>query len=128
MHYLSKRFIRFLIVGVINTIFGYSLFSLLILLNFRYEIAALISTACGIFFNFKTIGIIVFKNKKNTLIFKFIGVYAIIYLMQIFLLKQLIAYKINLFVAGALILLPLALVSYTLNKIFVFPKDKPRKM
>ncbi|MHC5718090.1 MAG: GtrA family protein, partial [Nostoc sp.] len=100
----------------------------LILLNFHYEIAALISTACGILFNFKTIGVIVFENQKNTLVFKFIGVYAIIYLMQIFLLKQLIAYKINLFVAGALILLPLTLVSYTLNKIFVFPKDKPRKM
>ncbi|MHC5824813.1 MAG: GtrA family protein, partial [Nostoc sp.] len=48
MHFLSKRFIRFLIVGGINTLFGYSLFALLILLNFHYEIAALISTACGI--------------------------------------------------------------------------------
>ncbi|MEH2238945.1 GtrA family protein [Nostoc sp.] len=128
IYYPSKRFIRFLIVGVINTFFGYSLFALLLLLNLRYEIASLVSILCGVFFNFKTIGVIVFKNKNNTLVFKFIGVYAIIYLMQIFLLKQLIAYKINLFLAGALILLPLALVSYTLNKIFVFPKDKPKKM
>lgn len=124
MHFLSKRFIRFLIVGVINTLFGYSLFALLILLNLRYEIAALISTICGVLFNFKTIGVLVFKNKKNTLIFKFIGVYVIIYLMQVFLIKQLLAYKINILVAGALILLPLVLVSYTLNKIFVFPKSK----
>ncbi len=111
-----------MIVGVINTLFGYSLFSLLILLSFRYEIAALISTVCGVLFNFKTIGIIVFQNKNNYLIFKFIVVYIIIYLLQILLLKQLVAYKINIFVAGALILPPLALVSYTLNKIFVFPK------
>lgn len=128
MHFFSKRFIRFLIVGGINTLFGYSIFSLLISLNFRYEIAALISTMCGVLFSFKTMGVIVFKNKNNNLIFKFIGVYTIIFLMQVFLLKQLLAYKINLFVAGALILLPLALVSYTLNKIFVFPKSKPRQM
>ncbi|WP_442947651.1 GtrA family protein [Nostoc sp.] len=128
MHFFSKRFIRFLIVGGINTLFGYSIFSLLIILNFRYEIAALISTICGVLFNFKTTGVIVFKNKNNTLIFKFIGVYTIIYLLQVFLLKQLLAYKINLFIAEALILLPLALVSYILNKIFVFPKFKPRKM
>ncbi|MEH2066868.1 MAG: GtrA family protein [Nostoc sp.] len=124
MHYPSKRFIRFLIVGVINTLFGYSLFSLLILLSFRYEVAALISTMCGVLFNFKTIGIIVFKNNNNFLIFKFIGVYIIIYFLQILFLKQLLAYKINLFVAGALILFPLALISYTLNKIFVFTKYK----
>ncbi|MEH1839546.1 MAG: GtrA family protein [Nostoc sp.] len=128
MNYPSKIFIRFLIVGVINTLFGYLLFSLLILLNFRYEIAVLISTICGVLFNFKTFGILVFKNKNNTLIFKFIGVYTIIYLMQVFLLKKLISYKINVFIAEALILLPLALVSYTLNKTFVFPKSQKRKM
>ncbi|WP_335106413.1 GtrA family protein [Nostoc sp.] len=128
MRYPSKRFVKFLIVGGINTLFGYSMFALLILLKFSYENAALISTMCGILFNFKTTGVIVFKNKNNTLIFKFIGVYAIIYFMQIFLLKQLIAYKINIFLAEALILLPLALGAYTLNKIFVFPKSQPRKM
>ncbi|MEH1806748.1 MAG: GtrA family protein [Nostoc sp.] len=124
MHFLSKRFIRFLIVGGINTLFGYSLFALLILLNFHYEIAALISTICGAFFNFKTIGAIVFKNKSNTLIFRFIGVYTIIYSLQLFFIKLLLIYKISLFMAGALILLPLALISYTLNKIFVFKKYK----
>ncbi|QKQ73068.1 GtrA family protein [Nostoc sp. TCL240-02] len=124
MHYPSKRFLRFLVVGTINTLFGYSLFALLIALNFHYEIAALISTICGVLFNFKTIGVMVFKNKNNNLIFKFIGIYAIIYLIQIILIKQLLSYKINLFIAGGLILLPLALLSYTLNKIFVFPKSQ----
>ncbi|WP_375475201.1 GtrA family protein [uncultured Nostoc sp.] len=128
MHYPSKRFIKFLIVGGINTLFGYSIFVMLILLNFRYELAVLISTMCGVLFNFKTTGTLVFKNKNNKLIFKFIVVYIIIYLLQLFLLKQLLAYKINLFVAEVLILLPLALVSYTLNKIFVFPKYKQIKM
>ncbi|MBP5972952.1 GtrA family protein [Brasilonema sp. CT11] len=127
MHYPSKRFIRFLIVGVINTIFGYLLFALLILLKFRYESAAFISTMCGVLFNFKTTGSIVFKNKNNTLLFKFIGIYTIIYLLQIFFIKQLLDYKINIFVAEALILLPLALLSYTLNNFFVFPK-KNKKM
>ncbi|WP_442941738.1 GtrA family protein [Nostoc sp.] len=127
MHYPSKKFIRFLIVGGINTLFGYSIFIMLILLNFRYEIAVLISTMCGVLFNFKTIGTFVFKNKNNKLIFKFILVYAMIYFLQLFFLKQLLSYKINLFVAEALILLPLALVSYTLNKIFVFSKLEQRK-
>ncbi|MHC5831006.1 MAG: hypothetical protein ACYT04_87375, partial [Nostoc sp.] len=87
-------------------------------------IAALISTICGAFFNFKTIGAIVFQKKSNTLIFRFIGVYIIIYSLQLFFIKLLLFYKISLFMAGALILLPLALISYTLNKIFVFKKYK----
>ncbi|MDZ8257299.1 GtrA family protein [Nostoc sp. ChiQUE01b] len=127
MHYPSKTFVKFLIVGAINTLFGYLIFTILILLNIRYESAALISTMCGVLFNFKTTGLIVFKNKKNTLIFKFIGVYAIIYLLQIFLLKQFLNHKINIFIAEALILLPLALLSYILNKIFVFSKGKEDK-
>ncbi|MEH2139686.1 hypothetical protein, partial [Nostoc sp.] len=77
-----------------------------------------------VFFNFKTTGGIVFKNQNNTLIFRFIGVYVIIYFLQMLLLKLLVNYNTNLFLAEVLIILPLALASYTLNNILVFQKYK----
>ncbi|MFN5967546.1 MAG: GtrA family protein, partial [Pseudanabaena sp.] len=76
----KSRFIKFLFVGIINTIFGYSVFAILIILRLDYQYALLIATICGVMFNFKTIGTLVFKTKNNELIFRFIGVYCVIYI------------------------------------------------
>ena len=64
MHYSSKRFVKFMIVGGINTLFGYSIFSLLIWLKSSYEMAVLMLTICGVLFNFKTTETLVFQHKK----------------------------------------------------------------
>ena len=76
----KSRFIKFLFVGIINTIFGYSVFAMLIILRLDYRYALLMATIFGVMFNFKTIGILVFKTKNNELIFRFIGVYCVIYI------------------------------------------------
>lgn len=114
------QFLRFLVVGGINTIFGYTVYAVLILLNLHYALAALLSQICGVLFNFKTTGTFVFKNRNNRLIFKFFGVYAITYFLTIGLLKLFTIYGVNNLIAGAIIVLPMALVSFTLNKRLVF--------
>ena len=50
----SKRFMRFILIGIPNTAFGYSLYALLIFLGLRYDLAILIATILGVLFNFKT--------------------------------------------------------------------------
>ncbi|KRE75861.1 GtrA family protein [Paenibacillus sp. Soil750] len=122
MNYILKsKFVKFLVVGGINTVFGYSLFALFIYFNFHYAIATLCATVIGIFFNFKTIGSIVFKSKNNNLLFRFFIVYGFVYLLNIllmFLLNSLV--NDNHYVSGAMTVFPLAILSFLLNKKYVF--------
>jgi putative flippase GtrA len=123
----SIQFLRFLIVGGLNTVFGYTIYSIFILLHLHYVFAALLGQICGILFNFKTTGTIVFKNKNNRLIFRFFVVYLVTYLITIGLLKIFDIYNIGSLVAGAIIILPIAFLSFILMKKFVFNKLQKKK-
>jgi len=117
---LPLRFILFLIVGAVNTGFGYGVFALMIYLNVHYSLAALISTFLGILFNFKTTGVIVFRNHNNRLIFRFFLVYGITYLVGLLYLYITNQFGISNYLAGAVWLLPGAAISYILMKTMVF--------
>ena len=60
---------KFFVVGFINTVFGYSIYSLFIFLGFNYFLAALISQIIGTLFNYKTIATYVFPNGGNNKFF-----------------------------------------------------------
>lgn len=116
----DKKFRLFILVGILNTIFGYSIFSLLVFLGLHYTLAIFLATCLGVLFNFKTIGSIVFKNSNHRLIFRFFGVYAIQYVVNVSLIKCLLLLSLNVYVAGAFSTLFCAIISYLLNKHFVF--------
>lgn len=120
----QKQFFRFLIIGAVNTLFGYSVFALFVFLGLHYAVASLLATIVGVLFNFMTTGRYVFNNRKNSLIGKFFLIYGIVYGCNVGLLKILDGYSVDMYVAGVLILLPLALLSYVLNKKFVFEVKK----
>jgi len=117
----NNKFIKFILVGILNTIVGYSLFALFLFLNVHYSLAVLFSTILGVLFNFKTIGKLVFGSHDNRLIFKFILVYIVIYLLNI---TGLWLFKINgfenMYINGLVLLVPLAIISFVLNKKYVF--------
>lgn len=117
---LDPQFLKFILVGIVNTIFGYSVFALLIFLGVHYSLAVLLTTLAAILFNFKTIGVLVFNNKKNSLIFKFFLVYSIIYVLNVGALKIMFLYRVNPYLAQAMILPFLAIISFHLNKALVF--------
>jgi putative flippase GtrA len=114
-------------VGGLNTVFGFTVYSILILLHLHYVLAALLGQICGILFNFKTTGTIVFKNKDNRLIIRFFAVYLVTYLIIIGSVKIFSIYDIGNLVAGAIIILPIALLSFILNKKFVFNRLQKKK-
>jgi putative flippase GtrA len=105
---------------MMNTVFGYSLFAFFIYLNVHYSMAVLLSTVLGVLFNFKSIGRLVFKNKNNALIYKFIGVYILTYLLNVAALRLFNTYHVNMYLAGALLLVPITLISFTLHNNVVF--------
>jgi putative flippase GtrA len=123
MTFKDSYFARFLVVGLFNALFGYSIFALLLFTGLHYTIATLTATILGVLFNFKTLGMLVFNNTKNSLIVKFILVYTVTYLINIACLKVFSILSIDLYLAGFLTLAPMALLTFVMNKRFVFSKD-----
>ena len=120
---LSTQFISFLFVGVLNTLVGYGLYAFFVWVGFNYVWAPFFSTVLGILFNFKTIGVIVFQSHNNRLIGKFFGVYGIVYVCNVAGLKIFALCGVeNMYISGAVLVLPLALLSFILNKKWVFKK------
>jgi putative flippase GtrA len=118
--YFKYQFVRFLAVGVLNTIFGYSCYALFLYLELAYPIALFFSTIVSVLFNFKTTGKFVFQSSNNRLIVRFMSTYLIVYAVNVLCIKSLAYFDLNPYYAGAIVLLPMALFSYFLNKKLVF--------
>jgi putative flippase GtrA len=118
---LHHQLIAFVLVGILNTLFGYSVYALLIFAGLHYVLATLLSTIAGIAFNYKSIGVLVFKSHDNSRIIRFFLVYVLIYILNV---SGLYVYKTfgfsNMYLGGLMLLVPLAVLSFLLNKYFVF--------
>jgi len=117
---LKKQILNFISVGIINTLVGYGLYAVFIFLGLHYTTAVLFATVLGVLFNFKTIGKFVFHKNDNRLIFKFVGVYAVVFCVNIIVIKVLLWYGMDEYIAGFCAIIPSAVVSFVLNKWFVY--------
>jgi putative flippase GtrA len=116
----TPKFIKFLITGGINAVFAYAVFSLLVFMGFHYIWVVILGNILGVLFNFNTIGRLVFSSFDKSKIFRFIGVYVIISIVSIILLRIFEILKINIYLSGIILLFPIAALSFTLHKNFVF--------
>jgi putative flippase GtrA len=118
------RLVRFLLVGGLNTLFGYGVFALMLWFGLHYSASSAIATVMGILFNFKSTGRLVFKSSGNSRIARFILVYIIVYGVNVASLALLLRVGIGAYAGGLLLILPLALLAYSLNANFVFRSDE----
>lgn len=122
--YLGKlsrnQLIRFFIVGSINTLFGYSVYAIFITLNFNPVKSLIIATCMGTLFNFKSIGVFVFNNSDNKLIYKFIFLYINLLLLNILLFKGINIFLNNYYLTGMISILICSIISFITNKLFIF--------
>ena len=112
--------IKFVLTGLLNTLFYYSIYALFLFFSFNYIIAVVLATAVGMLFSFKTFGKFVFQKNDNGLLSKFLLVTLIntfLNIVIIFLLKE---YNLDDYTAGAIATFIVAINSFTLNKFFVF--------
>jgi len=118
---INNSFVKFLFVGGINTIFGYVLFCGVVAVLKNMYISVFVATVIAVLFNFKTYGKLVFKSKDNSKIFRFFGVYLFTMSVQMGLLKLLaLAGIANPYVAGGMLMIPMAVLSFFLMRKFVF--------
>ena len=127
---LSNQKIRYLLVGLYNTFFGYLCF-VIIFYNFSSTVShPLLLGICHLigtvnnFFSYKTF---VFKTKNSSVrnYFKFNLVYIFTFLINLTMFKLLTQVKgWNLYYSQALIVTVIAVVGYILNKYYSF-SNKP---
>lgn len=116
----KRELIFFFLIAGVNTLFGYALFALLIYLKLNLYLATALAMVGGIIFNFNTYGRLVFKNFIWNKIFGFTGIYAFTYVINIVLIKILSKQIDSLYIVQLILVVPIGLMVYFLNKRYVF--------
>jgi len=124
MKSFDQQILKFLMVGLINTLFGYTVYAFFVFFGFPYLTALLISTFAGIIFNYYSFGRLVFNASGSFLVWmKFIITYIIVYGINAFLLSVLTdGGYLNAYFAQGVCLLPSVLISWLLMKFWVYKK------
>ncbi len=121
---LQARFLRFLAVGVANTAFGYGLFLLAFEISGRPFLALVLSTLAGVAFNFFSIGAVVFRSTDRRRVWRFVAVYGVVFAVNAAMLRALEVCGVSPALAQALLVPCLAVLSYVLNRNYVFVDGK----
>lgn len=124
---VDRKFMKFLFVGALNTAFGYSIYAIFVTLHASHNIALTIQYILGVLWNFKTTGVIVFKNHDNTRIIRFFLSYVITYSINLLCLNVLVNIGIGKYLSQGIMVLPMAILSFIIFKTFVFKEKKEIK-
>ena len=119
---MKKQLKNFILAGIVNTLFYYMVYSFCIFFGIDYKLSVLFATIIGIFFSFKTFSKYVFDNDDNSLIFRFILVYIILYVANIVLIRIFQVFIMNYYISGFFATVCCAVLSFILNKWYVFKK------
>ena len=122
----KKKEIRFLIVGVLNTIVGYALYALFLSMDFHYLLANTIATILAVIHSYLWHRFYTFRSNDKAVkeIIRFASVYLVSYIVGMITLtifKQTL--HINVYVAGLLNTFILTIISYVGHNNFSF-KDR----
>ena len=115
-----RRLLSFLAVGLLNTAFGYSVFTLLFVVTQHRNGALVVATLLGILFNFFTTGRIVFGNRTWRTLIPFVLAYGVALAFNLVVLNLLVALGIGTLIAQAVSLPVVVVVSYLINARLVF--------
>ena len=116
----NQQLFMYLIVGVFNTLFGYFVYACLIWIGLTYLFAVILSTCCGVFFNFNTFGRLVFKQSSTSIFMRFVLIYAILCLINIGMIAFFNTIFNSQYYSGLVAILVTASLSFFLNKKIVF--------
>ena len=115
-----NEFIRFLVAGGVNTLFGFAVYSACILAGLSVWLSLLTGMLAGTVFNFFTTGGYAFRQLSLGRFPRFVACYLFIYGLNLVLIDMLSAWMDSKIVAQAIITIPMALLSYYLMSRWVF--------
>ena len=123
--FADPKIIKFLSAGVLNTVFGYSVYAVLLFIKTPYLLALFVATVVGIIFNYFSFGQLVFHGHVGWFVFgKFVIAYALIFgvnaaLQRVFTIGFLLSPYL-----GQVICIPISvLLSWLLMNYWVYKND-----
>jgi putative flippase GtrA len=116
----KKEFMRFLVAGGVNTLFGFAVYSACILTGMAVWLALLVGMLSGTVFNFITTGGYVFRDISPPRFPRFVICYFFIYGINLLLIELVSTWLNSKILSQAIITFPLALLSYFMMARFVF--------
>lgn len=116
----AAQFLRFLVVGALNTAFGYAVFAGLVLAGMHPMPALVLTYVVGIAFNFFTTRRYVFDNAGREAFLRFVAAYVVIYLFNVALFQGISWLGASPLVAQALCVPVVAVFSFALFRTRVF--------
>ncbi len=120
----SYEIVRFLLIGILNTLVGYLFFIIFYYFIQKKIIALILAYVFGMLFNYKTYSKYVFTAKDKQIFINFVFVYVFVLSFNIFILEILnILFKINIYLSQFIVICIATPVLYFLNKKYVFIKE-----
>lgn len=114
-----RRFAIFLVVGAINTGFGYAAFALFLWVGFGRDMAVVLGTIAGVAFNFRTIGA-VFAAQGVSRLPHFVAAYGLLLGANLTLLRMVTTIGVGPYPGEAMVVLVIAPMSFLIMRRFVF--------
>lgn len=121
---LNSQFLRFILVGGFNTILAYAVYALALALGLLYPAANFIALVTGILISFTMQGKYVFNRLDYRSLWRFLLCWLLIYCVNIAIIGELIEYRLDPYAAGAMALPVIVLISFMVQKHFVFTDKK----
>lgn len=116
----TRRFLRYVLTGILNTAFGYAAYAVLILLGATPLIALTLGALIGIVFNFNTTGRLVFQQKGWNPIFRYVCAWSGLLAINWILLESLDRWGIGPLPGQAICLMAIVPLGYYVMRTFVF--------
>lgn len=118
------RFLRFILGGALNTLFGYAVFVIAVKIGASLTGALLTSTLTGILFNFQTSRRIVFQSRQTGRLLRFAGVSVMVFAINYIAIAALTRVGLETWSAQGALLVPIALLAYGSQRTFVFTEPR----
>lgn len=119
------RLSAFVLVGVVNTAFGYGVYLIGLWFGLKPVLALAAATAVGAIFNYFSIGRLVFGERRLRLLPRFLLVYAVLYAFNAVLLEAIMAAGAPAWLAQGLSLPIVVAASYIMMNLVVFRGRRP---
>lgn len=119
----SGVFVRFMVAGVINTLFGFVVVAIALWSGLPVWAALLVGMLSGSVFNFFTTGGYAFRQLSRQKYPRFVLCYLLVYGTNLALIELLLHWTANPLLAQAVLTIPLALLSYVLMAHWVFVEN-----
>jgi len=117
---LDPRFIKFILVGILNTLFGLAAYASLIAMGLPVWTSLIGGNVAGILFNFVTTGHFVFANMLLARLPRFIGAYFGLYALNYLLIQLLLSFRMSAIGAQVLLTPLMAIGSFYVMSRYVF--------